>query len=93
MVKHIVVWKLADAAAADENAARMKEKLEALVGVVPGLQTASVHRGFGGWDVCLESTHDSREALEEYQSHPAHLEAKKFVHSVVCDRASCDFDL
>lgn len=93
MVKHIVLWKLADPAAADQNAAAMKQKLEALVGVVPGLETASVHRGFGGWDVCLETTHTSRAALEEYQSHPAHMEVKKFVHSVICDRASCDFEL
>ena len=45
MVKHIVMWNLADKAHAAENAATMKQKLEALVGVVPGLLSAQVGAG------------------------------------------------
>ncbi|MFQ9681042.1 MAG: hypothetical protein ACLRZH_14025 [Ruthenibacterium lactatiformans] len=36
MVKHIVMWNLADKDKVAENGAIMKQKLEALVGVVPG---------------------------------------------------------
>ena len=92
MVTHIVFWNLNDVPEKEQNAAEMKHRLEALVGVVPGLVDAAVRRGFGGWDLCLVSHHTSRAALEEYQQHPAHLEVKTFVHSVVRERASCDFE-
>ena len=36
MVKHIVMWNLTDKDKVAENGAIMKQKLEALVGVVPG---------------------------------------------------------
>ena len=92
MVKHIVLWNLTDPAHKDENAAQMKEKLEGLVGVVPGLVSAQVGRGFAGFDVALVSELTDREALAVYQDHPAHMEVKKFVHSVISERVSCDFD-
>lgn len=92
MVKHIVMWNLADKSKKSENAAEMKRQLEALVGVVPGLRRAEVGEGFNGFDVALYSELDSREALAVYQEHPAHCAVKKFVHSVVCERVCCDFD-
>ena len=49
MVKHIVMWNLADKENAAANAAKMKEKLEGLVGVVPGLKSAWVHKSFAGY--------------------------------------------
>ena len=92
MVKHIVLWNLTDPAHKDENAAQMKEKLEGLVGVVPGLVSAQVGRGFSGFDVALVSELTDRDALAVYQDHPALMEVKKFVHSVISERVSCDFD-
>ena len=76
MVRHIVLWKLADNAGGKtkkENMALMKEKLEGLVGQVDGLLTAEVTENFtpGGFDLCLVSTHTDRAALEGYQNHPA----------------------
>ncbi len=70
----------------------MKRRLENLVGQVPGLVSAKVAQGFNGYDVALVSTHESREALALYQEHPAHVAVKQYVHTVVSDRASCDFD-
>ncbi|WP_367924173.1 Dabb family protein [uncultured Ruthenibacterium sp.] len=93
MVKHIVFWNLSDPEHKQENAARMKELLEGLVGIVPGLVCAQVSRSFAGFDVVLESQFTDRDALDGYQNHPAHLEVKKFVHSVICERASCDFEM
>ena len=92
MVTHIVFWNLNDVPEKEQNAAEMKRRLEALAGGVPGRVDAAGRRGFGGWDLCLVSHHTSRAALEEYQQHPAHLEVKTFVHSVVSERASCDFE-
>ena len=42
-------------------------------------------------DVALLSEFESREALEAYQVHPAHLKAKEYVGSVTCGRACMDF--
>lgn len=93
MVKHIVMWNLADKENAAVTAAKMKEKLEGLVGVVPGLKSAWVHKSFAGYDVALVTELESREALAVYQEHPAHLEVKKFIHTVITDRAFCDFEM
>ena len=98
MVRHIVLWKLADAAGGrtkKENMALMKEKLEGLAGQVEGLLSADVTENFtpGGYDLCLVSTHTDRAALECYQNHPAHLKVKEFVHTVITERASHDTEL
>ncbi len=93
MVQHIVMWKLKDDVDKAEAAAQMKQRLEGLVGQVPGLLEAHVTPAFGGYDVSLVSRHENREALEGYQQHPAHLAVKEYVHSVVCDRAFSDGEL
>ncbi len=98
MVRHIVLWKLADNAGGKskkENMAIMKEKLEGLVGQVDGLLSAQVTENFtpGGYDLCLVSTHTDAAALAAYQNHPAHLKVKEFVHTVITDRASHDTEL
>ena len=75
----------------------LSERLTALVGVVPGLQSLVVKPDLGlvegHWDVVLVSEHDDNEALEAYQSHPAHVEAGAFVRSVTNDRATVDYEL
>ena len=94
MVKHIVLWKLADQGRKEENIATMKRMLEALVGVVPGLLKLEVNPNLNpnGFDVCLYSEFADKAALEGYQTHPAHLECKKFVHTVICDRTAADYE-
>lgn len=98
MVKHIVFWKLkeqADGRSKLENAKLMKEKLEALVGVVDGLISAEVGINFteGGYDVALYSVLEDRAALAVYQNHPAHLKVREFVHLVISDRAVADYEV
>lgn len=94
MVKHIVLWKLADPARKAESISKMKQMLEALVGVVPGLLKLEVNPNLNpnGFDVCLYSEFADQAALEGYQTHPAHLECKKFVHSVISDRTAADYE-
>lgn len=97
MVKHIVFWKLqenAEGKSKQENFQLMKQKLEGLVGIVPGLLSAQVgfnHNG-GEYDVALVSELESKDALEAYRIHPAHKEVQKFVHSVICGRTAVDFE-
>ena len=85
MVKHIVLWKLADPARKAESISKMKQMLEALVGVVPGLLKLEVNPNLNpnGFDVCLYS---------EFTDQAAHLECKKFVHSVISDRTAADYE-
>ena len=85
MVTHIVFWNLKEAPEAERAASARKMK---------ELLSARVHQNFtpGGYDLCLVSQLTDRAALEGYQVHPAHLEVKKFVHSVVCQRAAVDYE-
>lgn len=98
MVKHIVMWKLAEQAAGGskaENAKKMKALLEGLQGQIEGLLRAEVGIGYNpkGFDVCLYSEFADAAAEAAYQSHPAHLEVKKFVHQVITDRSSVDYEV
>ncbi len=97
MVRHIVMWKLKETAEGGtkfDNAAIMKQRLEALVGVIDGLVSASVSPvGFSeGFNLCLDSTFESKEALAFYQKHPEHQKVREFVHSVIENRSACDFE-
>ncbi|MBC8536116.1 Dabb family protein [Feifania hominis] len=94
MVRHIVFWNIkADAEGGREHCCKLiKQKLEALVGVVPGLLKLEVGINYNpaGHDLCLLSELTDREALDGYQNHPAHLEAAGYVRSVTEGRAVCD---
>lgn len=97
MVTHIVMWNLRDEAeggSREQNAAIMKERLEALVGKIPGLLSLKVNRGVmpGGYDLCLLGQYESLDALKGYRDHPLHKEVQQFVHKVIAERVSCDFE-
>ncbi len=96
MIRHIVIWKLAENAESNnklENARIMKQRLEALVGVIDGLEEAIVGINFNGgeYDVALDSRFTSKEALDNYATHPAHVVVKEFVHAVAIGRQCVDF--
>ncbi len=98
MVRHIVLWKLKDYANGqrkDANRVAIKEKLEALVGVVPGLLRAEVGFDFRGTpesaDVGLYSEFESREAFEAFLSHPAHKAVQPFVKEARSERMMLDY--
>ena len=95
MIKHIVFWKIQNDNQKKNNMLKMKQILEALVGVVPGLLKAEVGFNFNpnGFDVSLYSELESKKALDTYQNHPAHLKVKEFVHNVTIDRAVCDYEI
>lgn len=97
MVTHIVMWNLKDEAeggSREQNAAIMKERLEALGGKIPGLLSLKVNRGVmpGGYDLCLLGQYESLDALKGYRDHPLHKEVQQFVHKVIAERVSCDFE-
>ncbi len=99
MIRHIVAWNLVatDPAERTNTFEQMKAKIEGLVGVVPGLRSATVSRDVGttagNWDVVLISEHDDEEALAVYQQHPEHVVVAGFTRSVTKDRVAIDVDV
>jgi len=99
MVKHIVLWKLKDSALGatkQENAVKMKQMLEALHGVVPGLVKLEVGIDFSATDasgdIVLYSEFPDRAALDAYQAHPEHQKSVAFVKEVVSERRLVDYE-
>lgn len=95
MVRHIVLWNLAEEAegrSKAENAALLKEKLEGLCGQIDGLLKAEVTVNINpaGIDLCLYSEFIDEAALDFYQNHPLHLAVKEIVHKVIVSRVVHD---
>ncbi len=98
MVKHIVMWSFkeeVDEAERKEAAAKIKEGLEGLVGVVPGLLKAEVvidPISSSSHDLCLISELDTPDSLKAYATNPDHVKVATFVRSVTCNRACMDYE-
>ena len=96
MVKHIILWTLKEEANNDEVKAGIKEGLESLLGVIPGLleikvQTEKFESSTA--DVMLYSVFESEKALKEYSVHPAHVEvANTKVRPFTQTRSCIDFE-
>lgn len=96
MVKHIILWKLKDEHNTDDVKKGIKEGLEGLLGVIPGLaeikvQTDSLPSSTAG--VMLYSVFESPDALKAYSKNPAHLHvANTFVRPFTETRLCLDFE-
>ena len=100
MVKHIILWQLKDELqGAEKDAVKqgIKEGLEGLQGVIPGLLEIKVNtKGLASSnaDVMLDSSFESEEALKAYAVHPAHVEvADGKVRPFTKTRACLDFEV
>lgn len=98
MVKHMIIWSLKeDLAEKDAVKAQIKEKLEGLCGTIDGLLEMHIlTEGFpcSAGDLMMDSTFESKEALEAYQTHPAHQAiANGLVRPNVASRASFDYEV
>ena len=99
MVKHIVFWKLKETAhgnTGEQNARLIKEKLEALRGVIPGLRRIEVGLDFSkteqSADLALYSEFATRADLEAYQVHPAHKALLPFIGEARSERQLVDYE-
>ena len=93
MVKHIVLYTFKEDVNKEEAVAIIKAQLEPLVGVIPGLLHMEIRAAFGGgMDYALYSEFESREALKNYASHPAHLAAKEHFWNFLDTRVAADYE-
>jgi hypothetical protein len=100
MIRHIVMWKLKDSAegaSRDENALKLKDKLEGCRDIVPGILHLEVGLAGPGlestFDVVMVSDFADRAALDAYQVHPTHQALKTFVGAVREARQSVDYEV
>ena len=99
MIRHVVLFALAaeDPEQKRKDAEAMRERMEALAPVIPGVLSLQVGVDLGlvagHWDVGLVSEHESQAALEAYQRHPQHVEVLEFVSTVVAQKACVDYAL
>lgn len=100
MVKHIIFWQLKDELSLEERTKaknEIKNGLEALKGVVPGLKEIKVNINpleTSNADVMLDSTMESFEALKGYAVHPAHVKvAEGTVKPNVKLRVCMDYEI
>ena len=101
MVKHIILWTLKEELSGTEKESvkkGIKESLEALQGVVPGLLDIKViidgRLDSPNADVMLDCTLESEEALKGYAVHAAHVAAANAkVRPFTAVRSCIDFKI
>ncbi|MGN5477760.1 Dabb family protein [Cupriavidus basilensis] len=97
MIKHIVMWKVHGSTAEEksEGVRCIRAAFDGLVGVIPGLLAleigADVSRIDYAFDVVLYTEFESREALDAYSTHPAHLKVKRKLAGVRIARHQMDY--
>jgi Stress responsive A/B Barrel Domain len=93
MIRHLVMWKLWDAA----DAPRVKTELDSCIGLVPGMVAFDVVlRGQaldGNVDVLLDATFADRAALDAYQNHPHHKAVSARIRPLRETRNVIDYEL
>lgn len=100
MIRHLVLFKLADEAEGKgkaENALLIKKRLEALVEVIPVIRKMEVSVNHpdapdGNHDVVLDSEFDSWDDLRAYAVHPEHVKVAEYVAKVRTGRAAIDHE-
>lgn len=100
MVKHIICWQLKEELTEEEKLnikKNMKEQLEGLVGIVPGLLEMKIvisPLASANAEVMLDSTLEDEEALKGYAVHPAHVAvADTYVRPYTAVRMCMDYEV
>lgn len=97
MIKHIVLWTLANTpnASKEQNAGIAKSKLVALKETIPDIIDIEVGINVIGEgstvDMCLYSVFQDEAALKRYQAHPEHQKVLPFIASVTSNRHVIDY--
>lgn len=97
MIRHIVMWKMAESLNSYDKAIAIKENLEALKDKIDELVDIEVGINFNesefASDVVLVSTFKSRADLNIYQNHPEHKAVgANYVRPNVSERRVVDYE-
>ncbi len=99
MICHIVFWKFSDFAdnrSKDENMDIVKEKLTALLPIIPQIRSFRIGKDVlhsdMSYDMALIMEFDSLTDLDLYKNHPEHKKVSNFVKTVRSDRACVDYE-
>ena len=93
------MWKLRGPSAEEKRvqAEQVREALLGMFGKIPGMTQVEVGIGLVSGeqeaDIVLSSTHDSWQALSDYQKHPAHEPVKELIGSLRIERRVVDFEV
>ena len=94
MIKHIVMFDFKDENK-KENILKAKEMLEALVEVIPSLNSMEVGINFSqeqrAMDLSIYTEFDDKAGLEAYATHPEHLKVVDFIKQVVISSKVSDY--
>ncbi|MDO4573096.1 MAG: Dabb family protein [Clostridia bacterium] len=94
MIRHIVFTKFQNPAEHVPHARALLEALPAQIPEIVSLETGcDFLRSERSWDMALVVSFRSREALETYAAHPAHLKVKEYIHAHRCGSATVDYEL
>jgi len=92
MIKHIVLFKIPD----PEAVKKAKEMLLALpdkIDVIRDWEVGEAYdAGEAGYELALISSFDSKEDLEHYDGHPAHVEVRNYIRAVRTGSAACNYE-
>ena len=95
MFRHVVLYRLKQRK--EEDKAELKARFLSMQGQVPqirqlevGTDTLNSPRSF---DVSLSILFDCKEDLAAYKAHPFHKSVSAYVHSVIADSVSCDYEV
>ncbi|HON52368.1 MAG TPA: Dabb family protein [Bacteroidales bacterium] len=100
MIKHVVMWTFkdeAEGASKEQNIKKFCDMLQALVGVVPGIELLEVGSKQAAspadnFDVVLISEFKTWADLQAYAVHPEHQKVVAFAKEVVSSRAAVDYE-
>lgn len=101
MIKHIVLFKLAEKAegrSKEDNAILIKEKLESLKVMIKEIHKIEVsindtEASSYNYDIILDSEFASFSDLEKYINHPEHKKVGEFISKVRISRAAIDYKI
>ena len=95
MFRHIVIYWFHEPT--KENLQEAKERLMGLKDKIPGLLSVEIGMDEAhterSCDLCLNMVFESREALENYRTHPEHIPVQKFMHQVRRLSYSADYPM
>ena len=97
MIRHIVLWRIAETENTAERALAIKENLEALKGKIDEVVDIEVGINFNeteaASDVALVSTFRTKEDLDIYQDHPEHKAVgANYVRPFVTERRVVEYE-